>query len=294
MATLATSLRRAPPRLARHLATEASTASAESSSSPASAPARRRKAGASEGKPQLRTAVILNRTPILTRTPTPFENAFYKYQQRIQRTFHNPFPYDFYFKPGSILESRFILEEREREREAFFPGFGADSKWAPTPKVSEEDLKKFGSEEDKAMKGRRGESDEKGDVRSLDRAGERNLYLVLRKSVGGKEAWRFPEGAVEGEEFLHESAERNLREECGENMDTWVVSLNPIGLVAPPADAPSAPKTNLFFYKAHIMAGQARPSDASDFAWLTKQEIEARLKEDAAYWDSVKDMLSDF
>lgn len=202
--TRAISLRRAPPRLARHFATETSAASAESSASPASAPARRRKAGAQDDKPALRTAVILNRTPILTRTPTPFENAFYKYQQRIQRTFHNPFPYDFYFKPGSILESRFILEERNREREMFFPGFGADSKWAPTPKVSEEDLKKFGSEEDKNVSSRRSEADEKGDVKSLDRAGERNLYLVLRKKVGGKEAWRFPEGAVEGEEFLHE------------------------------------------------------------------------------------------
>lgn len=201
--TLATHLRRAPPRLARHFATEASTASAETSAS-AVTPARRRKAGPSDGKPVLRTAVILNRTPILTRTPTPFETAFYKYQQRIARTFHNPFPYDFYFKPGSILESRFILEERNRERESFFPGFGADSKWAPTPKVSEEDLKKFGSEEDKNVGGRVHESDTTGDVKSLDRAGERNLYLVLRKSVGGKEAWRFPEGAVEGEEFLHE------------------------------------------------------------------------------------------
>ena len=50
----------------------------------------------------------------------------------------------------------------------------------------------------------------------------------------------------------------------------------------------------MFFYKAHIMAGQARPSDASDFAWLTKQELEERLKDDVAYWDGVKDMLSDF
>ena len=185
--TLSTRSRRALPRLTRNLATEAAS-SAESS----------------RRKPVLRTAIILNRTPILTRTPTPFENAFYKYQQRIARTLHNPFPYDFYFKPGSILESRFILEERQRERSLFFPGFGADSKWAPQPKVSEEDLKKFGSEEDKNVRGRWGEADERADVRSLDRAGERNLYLVVRKGVEGKEKWRFPEGAVEGEEFLHE------------------------------------------------------------------------------------------
>jgi large subunit ribosomal protein L46 len=40
------------------------------------------------------------------------------------------------------------------------------------------------------------------------------------------------------------------------------------------------------------MAGQVRPQNAvSDFAWVTKQEIEKRVKRD--YWEGVKDMLSD-
>lgn len=49
----------------------------------------------------------------------------------------------------------------------------------------------------------------------------------------------------------------------------------------------------MFFYKAHIMAGQVRPAaNIQDFAWLTKQEIERRV--DREYWENVKDMLSDF
>ncbi len=49
-----------------------------------------------------------------------------------------------------------------------------------------------------------------------------------------------------------------------------------------------------FFLKAHILAGQARPNgtNVTDFAWLTKEEIEPRV--DQAYWASVKDILSDF
>ena len=92
-------------------------------------------------------------------------------------------------------------------------------------------------------------------------------------------------------------------------MDTWIVSRNPIGLYkrkvndaastststpGTPTPASTTLEISTFFYKAHIMAGQARPSNASDFAWLTKQELEERLKDDAAYWDGVKDMLSDF
>jgi len=42
------------------------------------------------------------------------------------------------------------------------------------------------------------------------------------------------------------------------------------------------------------MAGQVTPEreGVKDFAWLTKEEIEGRL--DKHYWDSVKDILSDY
>ena len=50
----------------------------------------------------------------------------------------------------------------------------------------------------------------------------------------------------------------------------------------------------VFFYKAHIFAGQARPANKhiTDFAWLTKEEIESYVDKD--YWEGTKDMLSDF
>lgn len=50
----------------------------------------------------------------------------------------------------------------------------------------------------------------------------------------------------------------------------------------------------LFFYKAHILAGQVRPDGESvlDFAWLAKEEIQLRVEKN--YWLGVRDMLSDF
>jgi len=88
-----------------------------------------------------------------------------------------------------------------------------------------------------------------------------------------------------------------LRELCGEAMDTWIVGRKPIGLyeVHPSStrtDTAASPKTCLFFFKAHIMAGQVRPGDSvTDFAWLTKNEISERVNQ--RYWDGIKDMLSD-
>jgi len=146
---------------------------------------------------------------------------------------------------------------------------------------------------------RESEADKKGDVRSLDRRMDRNLYLLVHgKDQAGKPAWRFPQGGLEQGELLHEAARRDLFAECGDHMDAWVVSRNPIGVHELPqpaaADAQAAPKTYVFFYKAHILAGQARPDgkNVHDFAWLTKEEIESRV--DKEYWQAVKDMLSDF
>lgn len=53
---------------------------------------------------------------------------------------------------------------------------------------------------------RRSEADEKGDVKRLDRAMDRTLYLVVRREGGkGEEAvWEFPTGLVPTEETLHE------------------------------------------------------------------------------------------
>ncbi|KAH9180377.1 50S ribosomal subunit L30 [Lactarius sanguifluus] len=252
-------------------------------------------------KPSLHTAVILNRSPILTRTPTPFERAYYAYQSRIQRALHNPFPYEFYFKPGSLLESKFNLEERKRDRKAFGPGFGADHPLAPGAGVSAQDLKKFGRDEDETPAPRVHASDDGGDLKSLDRKGQRNLYLLVKQKATDAAAtvWRFPESEVTTDgELLHESAARDLRELCGEAMDTWIVGRKPIGLyeIQPPTPLPdSVPlsKTCVFFFKGHIMSGQVKPSESvADFAWLTKKEIEKRV--DEQYWGGVKDMLSDF
>jgi large subunit ribosomal protein L46 len=45
-------------------------------------------------------------------------------------------------------------------------------------------------------------ADTKKDLKSLDRAGERNLYLLVKKDRK-KDTWKFPQGGVEKNEALH-------------------------------------------------------------------------------------------
>ncbi|KAJ3526600.1 hypothetical protein NM688_g8244 [Phlebia brevispora] len=238
----------------------------------------------------IHTGIVLNRHPILTRTPTKFERAYYAYESRIERALHNPFPYEFYFRPGSLLEGKFKKEERERERKAF--GYAPPRRSKANDAVLTPDA--VSTEEPLQIMPRRSEADKKGDVKSLNRMGDRNLYLVVMNKENGKDVWKFPQTELSGEELLHEAVKRDLRSPYALNMDTWVVSRIPVGVYKPPSANPSGKDSYVFFYKAHILQGQVRPDGKSvlDFAWLTKQEIQAKVDEN--YWHGVRDILSDF
>jgi len=178
------------------MATEASSSSFKTHSSPSK-------------NVQILTSTILNRSPILTRTMDPFEEAYYTYQRRLYRALSQTLPADVYFKPGSILQRRVAIEELAREKEAF----GED--WEPLRglRVEEDDATGGGAEaggmgtksfaqqmadeaelEEKPQP-RIHRADMEGDVKSLDRLGERNLYLLFKQN----DVWTFPTGSAETE-----------------------------------------------------------------------------------------------
>jgi len=184
----------------------------------------------------------------------------------------------------------------KRERSAFGKPFGMPVTDAQGNIVGPSYEDAGPQEEDEESMPRVHPADTKGDVRSLDRKGQRNLYLLIKSEEDGKDVWKFPQGGVEKGELLHEAAARDLTAVCGPYMDTWIVSRQPIGVYNPPSPPTSSdsPKSFTFFYKAHILAGQVRTDGKQvlDFAWLTKEEMESRLEKD--YWLGVKDILSDF
>ena len=147
-------------------------------------------------KRHIEVGILLNRSPFLTRTPDEFEQAFYKYQQRIQRALHNPFPYEFYFKQGSLLEVQFNKEELARERRAF--------KWkSRAVRENTEVAADTSNREEEEVMPRRSVADISGEVKSLGREGSRNLYLLVKEN-STEDIWRFPRGVVDEGEALHQ------------------------------------------------------------------------------------------
>lgn len=157
---------------------------------------------------QITAAIVLNRSPIITRTPTLFERAYYAYQARIRRALHNPFPLDFYFKQGSLLETQFNAEEKKRERRAFGPKFNTEEEFVSKEKAAADkaaaDQLALQQGETEDLMPRVHVSDTERDLKSLDRKGKRNIYLLLHTTEDGKDVWRFPQGGVEKGELLHQ------------------------------------------------------------------------------------------
>ena len=269
-------------------------------------------------KPLLEASVIVNRSPTITRSPSRFEKTFFHYQSRIARALHNPFPYEFYFKQGSPLEAQFNIEERKRERQAF--GRLTRPVWEATEANLE--AAELAREEVGKRATRFTDADKRKDLRSLDRRGERNLYLVTKSGNG---PWSFPRAPIRKGEFLHQVRNHchcfplikhhpagcrtrplsTLRDKHryldGWAKTNWAVQAHgtnrrargqPVVLFVWVSSLTTS-QTLVFFYKTHILAGQIEPngSSAVDFAWLTKEEIKGYVER--GYWHGVKDMLSD-
>lgn len=186
---------------------------------------------------------MLSRPPILTPDPHPFETAYHLYQRRLNERLVLPFTQYFYFKPDTPAYEAWRIARKARNGVAGrdvggYNAFGKEG-WNDevltgdesgereviVRKLIEEEARarkdkdvlgqgKADGERDMAGLTRRTEADEKGDVRSLERALTRTLYLLVkRKMAKGKEGafWTFPSGVVEGKEGLKEVRSRNHR-----------------------------------------------------------------------------------
>jgi len=154
------------------------------------------------------------------------------------------------------------------------------------------------------------EADKNMDVKSLDRALSKRLYLIVKQknthALGTEEfSWRFPEAAVDsGEEGLkmREHAEMNIKNVC-EDLDLHYVGNAPAGFInyvycADAKASTSAYGASLFFYRAQLLEGDTRKildenKNIQDYAWITAEEISNFVDnvEEDEYWSFASKML---
>ncbi|KAF1830571.1 50S ribosomal subunit L30 [Decorospora gaudefroyi] len=273
------------------------------------------------------TGVVLSRPPQITRDLHPFEAAFFLYQRRLNERLALPFTRYFYFKKRTPADVEWKRKMRQRLTPARdigrYKGYGEEA-WNDELLVGAdesnfehqvgkllEDAEQSGLEGaadttgatkvdhepvDKPMP-RVTEADRQHDTKSLNRALQRTLYLLVKNKDG---QWQFPQDRLK-EENLHGAAKRIITHTGGVNMNTWLVGRVPIGHHQLDYPEPR-PSGNLqehgaktFFMKARIMAGQVNLKenqlDLQDFKWLAKEELKNEVE--GSYWRSVKNMLAE-
>ncbi|KAJ3173602.1 54S ribosomal protein L17 mitochondrial [Geranomyces variabilis] len=218
--------------------------------------------------------ILLKRNPVILRQLTEFEHAYYAYRDSIQQGEARPFNPEFYFKKGSTAEQRwFAAQESAVEK--------TPSGTIQLVQPREEELSAL------ETASRTTAADAAGDMKSLDRALDRTLYLVVRRASGPRKGeWQLPSGQIKDDELLHEAATRHLYAEVGNALETWVVGRTPVGHLV-------AGSEKIFYLKAHILSGKIQTDGklADDYAWATKQELKEYLKPDV--YASVSKMMAE-
>lgn len=259
----------------------------------------------------LRGGIILTRAPLLTRQLTSFEEAFFFYQKRLNERLTLPFMPGLYFKEDTaakmdweikhkrrkMVASKEIGHYQKRGREAWNDELLVGDKMSTTQHLYDtllEDAMPLVTDEGDIIKEedlvpverpqqRKGEADLINDTTRLDRKMDQTLYLVIQDGNG---VWKFPDDVIEYKEGIHDTAARALREQCGKDMNTWMVGRHPVAhYIVPPVMKRGNPREvaksgeKVFYVKGRIMAGQANISSSrtthgiKDFQWLTRDEL---------------------
>ncbi|CAN6565621.1 unnamed protein product [Malus baccata var. baccata] len=127
---------------------------------------------------------------------------------------------------------------------------------------------------------------DKSNARSLQRALDRRLYLLLSGNTdgsAGKSVWHFPEKVYQSEETLRKCAESALKSVLGDLSHTYFVGNAPMGHMEQPEE-----NVKQFFFKSQVIAANKFDiGKCEDFVWVTKDELIEYFPEKADFLNNM-------
>jgi len=171
-------------------------------------------------------ATMVEREPVVTPAVEPWETAYHKMRgERAQGTHLTYVPDGLFAKKKEYDELRkqaSDLVEKRNERRAR----GEEIK---NDEIQDDELLAHIWELEFEPAPRVTEADATDDRRSLMRRLDCSLYLLVKKDRA-KHPWKFPQGGWEeslDDNSLRKTAEREFREECGDEMPVFYISNSP-------------------------------------------------------------------
>ncbi|XP_059634270.1 uncharacterized protein LOC132276716 [Cornus florida] len=197
-------------------------------------------------------SVLFERLPVVVPKIDPVVYAFQEFSFRWGQQYRRVYPDKFLHKSDARGNTNYQMD------------------YVPAPRVTE--------------------ADKTNDRRSLNRALDRRLYLIIYgKAYGtldGKPVWHFPEKIYESEETLRKCAESALKSVIGDLSHTYFVGNAPMGhmVIQPTENAQDVPSFKRFFFKSQVIATNKVPiGKCEDYVWVTKDELMEYFPEQAEY-----------
>ncbi|OWF42332.1 39S ribosomal protein L46, mitochondrial-like [Mizuhopecten yessoensis] len=140
-------------------------------------------------------------------------------------------------------------------------------------------------------------ADKENDLQSLNRKLDKKLFLVVKQRIGDYEHWMLPQGDHQQDESMRETAERTLRETCGDSIQSRFLGNAPCGFYREKLSKTLQEKlcvngNKVFFFRAEFNQGSVIVSDRiTDYKWLTVEEMADYLEPD--YYKKCKMFVSD-
>ena len=126
----------------------------------------------------------------------------------------------------------------------------------------------------------------KYDINKYIIVNKENKILIVKKPRNSH-AWQFPQGGREKNENALQAAQREIREECGEDLEVELKS-NSIGqyrYLYPRTfkrHKPGIKGAHVEFFQADYKSGEVKinTEELKDYKWVTKEEFKEYFEED--------------
>jgi len=124
-------------------------------------------------------------------------------------------------------------------------------------------------------------ADESGDTATVDRRLKTRIYLVTREKE--TELWQFPTVPIKKDETLLQAAQRAIAESAGPQLELYCPSNCPMAVDLVPYTEEKQQESGkfgekIFFMRVQRDEGKVKVGKASEFAWLTREELAEHME----------------
>lgn len=219
--------------------------------------------------------ICLERKPVITQELTPLEKRYLEFLRQLETEKSYLSDHELRhkkdlinaekLKSGEEVDMDAMSKTAQDFEDACMEQF---NKFKPAPRITEADLN--------------------NDQKSLERKLDQTLLLVVKQKLGNDHRWILPQGVHAEGETLRQTAERVLKETCGNRLKVQFMGNAPVGFYK--YKYPKVARGNgicgakVFFFKAQIQKGDIcretvlQNQDIDDYLWLTRSELNGMLQ----------------